>query len=54
MEANQLGRLQDILSAARLIAQYVNEVAETEFASDTEKQDAVIPESRSSGKPPST
>jgi uncharacterized protein with HEPN domain len=42
MEANQLGRLQDILDAARLVASYVKDATERDFASDTEKQDAVI------------
>ena len=42
MEANQLGRLQDILNAARLIASYVNDIGETDFATSSEKQDAVI------------
>ena len=42
MEANQLGRLQDILNAARLVALYVKDATEPGFASDTEKQDAVI------------
>jgi uncharacterized protein with HEPN domain len=42
MEASQLGRLQDILDATRLVASYVKEATEPAFASDTEKQDAVI------------
>lgn len=42
MEADQLGRLRDILQAARLIAAYVEGVTETEFHADLEKQDAVI------------
>jgi uncharacterized protein with HEPN domain len=42
MEADQAGRLRDILQAARLIASYVNETSETEFRSDQQKQDAVI------------
>jgi uncharacterized protein with HEPN domain len=37
MEANQLGRLQDILDAARLVASYVKDATELDFASDTEK-----------------
>lgn len=41
MEADQLGRLRDILQAARLIAAYVNGVTESEFRGDTQKQDAV-------------
>ncbi len=42
MEANQLGRLQDILAAARLIAAYVQNTSEAGFEANTEKQDAVI------------
>ena len=42
MEADQLGRLRDILQAAQLIAAYVKDVAETDFRVSTEKQDAVI------------
>ena len=42
MEADQLGRLRDILQAARLIAAYVKGVTEPEFRADMEKQDAVI------------
>ena len=42
MEANQLGRRQDILDAARLVASYVRDATEQDFASDMEKQDAVI------------
>jgi uncharacterized protein with HEPN domain len=42
MEADQLGRLRDILESARLIAAYVNGVTETDFRSDSEKQDAVV------------
>lgn len=42
MEADQLGRLRDILQAARLIATYVEGVTEAEFHADPEKQDAVI------------
>jgi len=42
MEADQLGRLQDILTAARLIASYVQGVTEADFCTDTQKQDAVI------------
>src|SRR6266540_3025628 len=41
-EAEQLGRLQDILTAARLIASYVQGVAEVEFHANTQKQDAVV------------
>ena len=42
MEANQLGRLQDILAAAKLVALYVKDTTESAFLADTEKQDAII------------
>lgn len=42
MEADQLGRLRDILNAARLIASYVTDTTEDQFTANTEKQDAVI------------
>ena len=42
MEADQLGRLQDILNAAQLIASYVQGVAAMDFRTDTQKQDAII------------
>lgn len=42
MEAEQLGRLRDIMEAARLIAAYVQDTTEAEFHVDTQKQDAVI------------
>jgi uncharacterized protein with HEPN domain len=42
MEADQLGRLRDILNAARLIASYVKDTTEEQFISTTEKQDAVV------------
>ncbi|PYI95484.1 MAG: hypothetical protein DME98_16310 [Verrucomicrobia bacterium] len=42
MEADQLGRLRDILEAARLIARYVANTSENAFLGDTQKQDAVI------------
>lgn len=42
MEADQLGRLADILQAARLIESYVAGSTETTFSQDIEKQDAVI------------
>ncbi len=42
MEADQLGRLQDILQAARLIGSYVQGSTEASFLVDTEKQDAII------------
>ena len=42
MEADQLGRLRDILESARLIATYVHGVSEAAFQSNSEKQDAVV------------
>jgi len=42
MEADQLGRLRDILESARLIATYVRGVSEAAFQSNPEKQDAVV------------
>ena len=42
MEADQLGRLRDILTAAHLISSYVKDTAEEDFHKNTEKQDAVI------------
>jgi uncharacterized protein with HEPN domain len=42
METDQLGRLRDILEAARLIGLYVKDKTETDFRADTQKQDAVI------------
>lgn len=42
MEADQLGRLRDILESARLIATYVQHVTDAEFRDDKEKQDAVV------------
>jgi uncharacterized protein with HEPN domain len=42
MEADQLGRLRDILHAAQLIATYVKDTSETDFAKDIQKQDAVV------------
>ena len=42
MEADQLGRLRDILAAARLIARYVSNITEADFRADMEKQDAVV------------
>jgi uncharacterized protein with HEPN domain len=41
MEADQLGRLRDVMEAARLIGTYVEDATETDFRSDTQKQDAV-------------
>jgi len=42
METDQIGRLSDILDAARLVASYVRDVTEADFCVNTEKQDAVI------------
>jgi uncharacterized protein with HEPN domain len=42
MEADQLGRLRDILQASRLIASYIKDTSEARFRADTQKQDAVI------------
>jgi uncharacterized protein with HEPN domain len=42
MDADQLGRLRDILHAAHLIAMYGKDTSETDFAANTQKQDAVI------------
>ena len=42
MEADQLGRLRDILQAARLIASYLKNTTEADFLANSEKQDAVI------------
>ena len=42
MEIDQLGRLQDILEACRLIESYVAGVSNDAFFEDTEKQDAVV------------
>ena len=42
MKAEQLGRLRDILDAARLIISYVQDTTETVFCTDMQKQDAVI------------
>ena len=42
METDQLGRLRDILEAARLIARYIKDTTETDFYADKQKQDAVI------------
>jgi uncharacterized protein with HEPN domain len=42
METDQLGRLRDILEAARLIASYIQDTTESDFRTNTEKQDAVI------------
>lgn len=42
MKAEQLGRLRDILEAARLIISYVQDTSEATFCTDMQKQDAVI------------
>jgi uncharacterized protein with HEPN domain len=42
MEADQLGRLRDILHAGQLIATYVKDTSEPAFAIDLQKQDAVV------------
>ncbi len=42
MEADQIGRLRDILVASRLIASYVKETSEADFRADSQKQDAVV------------
>jgi uncharacterized protein with HEPN domain len=42
MEAEQLGRLRDILQAAPLIDSYLTDTTEADFLAKSEKQDAVI------------
>jgi len=42
MEADQFGRLRDILEAARLIASYLKDTTQSDFVANREKQDAVI------------
>lgn len=42
MEADQLGRLGDILEAARRIATYVKDTDQAQFFADQLKQDAVV------------
>jgi len=42
METDQLGRLRDILEAARLVGSYVKDTTEADFHANKEKQDAVI------------
>ena len=42
METDQVGRLRDILEAARLIGSYVKDTTEADFRANKEKQDAVI------------
>jgi uncharacterized protein with HEPN domain len=42
METDQVGRLRDILEAARLIGSYVKDTTAVDFNANKEKQDAVI------------
>ena len=42
METDQVGRLRDILEAARLIGSYVKGTTESDFNANKENQDAVI------------
>ena len=42
METDQLGRLRDILEAARLIGSYVKDTTEADFHANKQKQDAVL------------
>jgi len=42
MEADQIGRLRDILTASRLIASYVKDTSEADFQAEPQKQDAVV------------
>ena len=42
METDQLGRLRDILEAAKLVASYVADTTDAAFRADRQKQDAVI------------
>jgi uncharacterized protein with HEPN domain len=42
MDADQIGRLRDILDAARLICAYIADTDEIAFRADTQKQDAII------------
>jgi len=42
MDADQVGRLREILDAARLICSYVAGADENEFRGNTQKQDAII------------
>jgi uncharacterized protein with HEPN domain len=42
METDQVGRLRDILEAARLIGSYVKDITDADFYANKEKQDAVI------------
>src|ERR1700730_17660303 len=50
MEADQLGRLRDILQASRLIASYMKDTSEAQVRGDTQKQDAVIRPMKNYGK----
>jgi uncharacterized protein with HEPN domain len=38
MEADQLGRLRDILQASRLIASYIKDTSEARFRADTQNR----------------
>ena len=51
MEVEQLGRLRDILEAARLIDAYVKDTTESDFHADKQKQDAVIRRIEIIGRP---
>ena len=42
METDQVGRLRDILEAARLIGSYVKDTALVDFNANKEKQDAMM------------
>ena len=42
MEADQIGRLRDILQAGRLITSYLRDTKEADFLANSEKQDAII------------
>jgi uncharacterized protein with HEPN domain len=42
MEADQLGRLRDILHSADLIGSYVKDTTKDQFIADNQKQDAVM------------
>ena len=52
MKAEQLGRMRDILEAARLIISYVQDTTEAAFCTDMQKQDAVTRRIKSLEKPP--
>jgi uncharacterized protein with HEPN domain len=51
METDQVGRLRDILEAARLIGSYVKDTTEVDFHANKQKQDAVIRRIEIIGKP---